>query len=362
MSDFERGFQSGVRAVIDGGKEKIEELQAKLDAVQRIIEKQRYASKIKEPMTHREAEYFCLGHNDLRCELLNALEAPPTPTGQVNAGTALKEFNAVSDLTAGEEVTAAVAVADGWRVEAFKGGIRVHSPEKGGVFVDEVSAKESIADSVLLQLGKAIIASASQPALWDEPSELEKLKRALQDPVVVHRSILQGSVAKPTLEHIKHLYPELDVQDKETDEVVVQPLMSYDQHEKECGALIDERDQAVDWADKLAGAIGDYFGIDVGEHSNGNCPWQTAFENMPIPRPARSDQEIVDETNELASAIATAHNYEHEEGFKFYLSDHPRAKWFWKVACDGQVALTQTDPEDALANLEEDAVVAEDME
>lgn len=39
-----------------------------------------------------------------------------------------------------------------------------------------------------------------------------------------------------------------------------------------------ERDTYHEWADKLAGAIGTYFGADVGEHSNQNCPWAEALE------------------------------------------------------------------------------------
>jgi hypothetical protein len=59
------------------------------------------------------------------------------------------------------------------------------------------------------------------------------------------------------------------------------PPIPYSQHEKECGKLIDERDHAEDWADKLADAIGEYFGIDIGEHSDCNCPWETAFDSIP---------------------------------------------------------------------------------
>ena len=59
------------------------------------------------------------------------------------------------------------------------------------------------------------------------------------------------------------------------------PPIPYSQHEKECGKLIDERDHAQDWADKLAGAIGEHFGIDIGDHSSCNCPWETAFDTMP---------------------------------------------------------------------------------
>ncbi len=73
---------------------------------------------------------------------------------------------------------------------------------------------------------------------------------------------------------------------------VVQPdHVPYNKHESECGKLIDERDHAQDWADKLAGVIGEHFGIDIGEHSNCNCPWETAFDNMP-PTPAADGGEV----------------------------------------------------------------------
>jgi hypothetical protein len=39
-----------------------------------------------------------------------------------------------------------------------------------------------------------------------------------------------------------------------------------------------ERDHNADMADKLAEAIGKHFGIEIGEHSNMNCPWQTALD------------------------------------------------------------------------------------
>jgi hypothetical protein len=37
-------------------------------------------------------------------------------------------------------------------------------------------------------------------------------------------------------------------------------------------------DHNADMADKLAEAIGRHFGIEIGEHSNINCPWQTALD------------------------------------------------------------------------------------
>jgi hypothetical protein len=38
-----------------------------------------------------------------------------------------------------------------------------------------------------------------------------------------------------------------------------------------------ERDYAQDMADKLADAIATLLSVDVGEHSNVNCPWQSAL-------------------------------------------------------------------------------------
>lgn len=45
--------------------------------------------------------------------------------------------------------------------------------------------------------------------------------------------------------------------------------------EKVVEQVIDERDQAQEWADKLAHAIG---GDAIGEHSNMNNPWQNALD------------------------------------------------------------------------------------
>jgi len=45
-----------------------------------------------------------------------------------------------------------------------------------------------------------------------------------------------------------------------------------------CSALLSERDLAQHWADELAYAIGRLLNVDVGEHSNLNNPWLTAYE------------------------------------------------------------------------------------
>lgn len=41
--------------------------------------------------------------------------------------------------------------------------------------------------------------------------------------------------------------------------------------------LIAERDRAVEMADKLAEKIAQLEGLEIGEHSNGNCPWTNAL-------------------------------------------------------------------------------------
>lgn len=42
--------------------------------------------------------------------------------------------------------------------------------------------------------------------------------------------------------------------------------------------LIAERDTAQEWADELADLISTITGIDIGEHTNLNNPWERAAE------------------------------------------------------------------------------------
>ena len=46
-----------------------------------------------------------------------------------------------------------------------------------------------------------------------------------------------------------------------------------------------DRDTYHDWADKLAEAIAKYFGAEIGEHSNMNCPWAEALEVIEAAHP-----------------------------------------------------------------------------
>lgn len=43
-------------------------------------------------------------------------------------------------------------------------------------------------------------------------------------------------------------------------------------------STLRDRDNNQEWADKLADAIAIHFGVDIGEHSNANCPWHEALE------------------------------------------------------------------------------------
>lgn len=64
---------------------------------------------------------------------------------------------------------------------------------------------------------------------------------------------------------------------------------------------IEQRDNAEHWADQLANAIAERFGVDIGEHSNLNCPWNEALVWMQQP-PAQA-QHSVPELDQLYSML-----------------------------------------------------------
>lgn len=66
---------------------------------------------------------------------------------------------------------------------------------------------------------------------------------------------------------------------------------------------------------------------------------------------ARTDQEIVDQTDDLAREFAKFDGYELDG--KFYNHDATRAKHYWALACTAQAHLTNTDSCDALSALED---------
>lgn len=66
----------------------------------------------------------------------------------------------------------------------------------------------------------------------------------------------------------------------------------------------------------------------------------------------RSDQEIVDQTNQLARELYRIRGYQATEGYRFDRATHPQEVEAWQAACAAQVMLTETDPEEALVALE----------
>jgi hypothetical protein len=53
--------------------------------------------------------------------------------------------------------------------------------------------------------------------------------------------------------------------------------------EREMWELASERDDATEWADKLAHAIAERLGVDIGEFSNASNPWQKALDYCEMP-------------------------------------------------------------------------------
>jgi hypothetical protein len=58
--------------------------------------------------------------------------------------------------------------------------------------------------------------------------------------------------------------------------------------ERAHGETIDQRDRYHEVADELAGHIAAITGVDIGEHSSANCPWQNAIEAAEEYKPAQA--------------------------------------------------------------------------
>jgi len=48
--------------------------------------------------------------------------------------------------------------------------------------------------------------------------------------------------------------------------------------ERDSDQIMRERDYAEDMADELAACIAALLGVEIGEHSSGNCPWEAALQ------------------------------------------------------------------------------------
>lgn len=58
--------------------------------------------------------------------------------------------------------------------------------------------------------------------------------------------------------------------------------------ERAHGNTIDQRDRCEEVADELAARIASITGVDIGEHSSANCPWQNAIEAAEEYKPAQA--------------------------------------------------------------------------
>jgi hypothetical protein len=68
----------------------------------------------------------------------------------------------------------------------------------------------------------------------------------------------------------------------------------------------------------------------------------------------RTDREIVNQTNALARELYRLRGYVVPEGYRFDQSTHPHMLEAWAGACAAQIMLTETDPDDALGEEDED--------
>lgn len=65
-----------------------------------------------------------------------------------------------------------------------------------------------------------------------------------------------------------------------------------------------------------------------------------------------TDEQIVDAAIELAGEFYAMQGYNHRSGFKYWESPHPQEQLMWRMACQAFIQLRDTDPEDALSNIE----------
>lgn len=67
----------------------------------------------------------------------------------------------------------------------------------------------------------------------------------------------------------------------------------------------------------------------------------------------RTEQQVIDQTNELARKLYELRGYNAREGYRFDQATHPHEVEAWEGACAAQRMLTDTDPMDALADIED---------
>jgi len=65
----------------------------------------------------------------------------------------------------------------------------------------------------------------------------------------------------------------------------------------------------------------------------------------------RTEQQIIDQTNDLARELYKLTGNKVKKGYDFYNATHPLETQAWRGACVAQLMLTNTEPEEAIANL-----------
>lgn len=70
---------------------------------------------------------------------------------------------------------------------------------------------------------------------------------------------------------------------------------------------------------------------------------------------SKSNLEIVEQTLELADSFYAAHGYVSRPGYRYDKSSHPQERFMWALACQAQELLCDTDPDNALDELEDEA-------
>lgn len=73
-------------------------------------------------------------------------------------------------------------------------------------------------------------------------------------------------------------------------------------------------------------------------------------------KPHKTDAQIVDECNRLARLFYSQMGYQitDDDDFKFYASSHPQEQGCWNQAAAAYYFIEGTDPDEALANLDEE--------
>lgn len=66
-----------------------------------------------------------------------------------------------------------------------------------------------------------------------------------------------------------------------------------------------------------------------------------------------TDAQIVGKANALAARFYKIHGYEVPPGYRFDQAHHPQELTMWSMACEAFLELLDTDPDDAVTNLED---------